>query len=205
MIIRHANSYTTLHNKTSSTIQPNPTSDTNCHILMIRHGICNENWIYCRLKIRNYKWLLQSHECTHCISHYNNNIKSTICYSLFNRLCLVAAANTGNSSRRNINCHCSLANCDSDCSSQSQNYVTTDGQSASVSWCQAARAAQNEIFVTVRQLRVCSWEGGCPLWREDGSVAYNCCWSSPAQSYLPRSKSVVHIIRIHKFTYRHST
>jgi hypothetical protein len=23
---------------------------------------------------------------------------------------------------------------------------------------------------------------GRPLWREDGSVVYNCCWSSPAQS-----------------------
>jgi hypothetical protein len=25
---------------------------------------------------------------------------------------------------------------------------------------------------------------GRPLWREDGSVVYNCCWSSPAQSFL---------------------
>jgi hypothetical protein len=32
--------------------------------------------------------------------------------------------------------------------SQSQSYVTTDGQSASMSWCQA------QIFVTVRHLRV---------------------------------------------------
>jgi hypothetical protein len=24
---------------------------------------------------------------------------------------------------------------------------------------------------------------GRPLWREDGSVLYNCCWSSPAQSF----------------------
>jgi hypothetical protein len=23
----------------------------------------------------------------------------------------------------------------------------------------------------------------CPLWREDGSVVYNCCWPSPAQSF----------------------
>jgi hypothetical protein len=23
---------------------------------------------------------------------------------------------------------------------------------------------------------------GCPLWREDGSVVYNCCWTSPAHS-----------------------
>jgi hypothetical protein len=24
---------------------------------------------------------------------------------------------------------------------------------------------------------------GCSLWREDGSVVYNCCWLSPAQSF----------------------
>jgi hypothetical protein len=37
---------------------------------------------------------------------------------------------------------------------------------------------------------------GRPLWREDGSVVCNCCWSSPAQSYLPRSKSEAHAIYI---------
>jgi hypothetical protein len=26
-------------------------------------------------------------------------------------------------------------------------------------------------------------DAGYPLWREDGSVVYNCCWSSPAQSF----------------------
>jgi hypothetical protein len=25
---------------------------------------------------------------------------------------------------------------------------------------------------------------GRPFWREDGSVVYNCCWASPAQSFL---------------------
>jgi hypothetical protein len=34
----------------------------------------------------------------------------------------------------------------------------------------------------VRELRVC-WCGRT-LWREDGSVVYKCCWSSPAQSFL---------------------
>jgi hypothetical protein len=24
---------------------------------------------------------------------------------------------------------------------------------------------------------------GCPLWREDASVVYNCCWPLPAQSF----------------------
>jgi hypothetical protein len=38
----------------------------------------------------------------------------------------------------------------------SQSHVTTDGQLASLSWCQATSGAQEEISVTVRQLRVCS-------------------------------------------------
>jgi hypothetical protein len=32
---------------------------------------------------------------------------------------------------------------------------------------------------------------GCPLWREDWSVVYNCCWSSPAQSFLGLSPAVL--------------
>jgi hypothetical protein len=39
--------------------------------------------------------------------------------------------------------------------------------------------AQDQI--TVRQLRVC-WRRA-PLWREERSVVYNCCWASPAQSF----------------------
>jgi hypothetical protein len=48
---------------------------------------------------------------------------------------------------------------------------------------------------------------GHPLWGEDESVVDNCCWSSPAQSYLPRSKSVVYVIYsyIYNFTWWHST
>jgi hypothetical protein len=36
----------------------------------------------------------------------------------------------------------------------SQSYVTTDDQSASLSWCQAPSGKHDRIFVTVRQLRV---------------------------------------------------
>jgi hypothetical protein len=36
---------------------------------------------------------------------------------------------------------------------QSHSYVTTDCQSASQSWCEATPGAQDETFVTVRQLR----------------------------------------------------
>jgi hypothetical protein len=41
--------------------------------------------------------------------------------------------------------------------------------------------AQDQVFITVRQLQVC-W-CGCPLWWEDRSVVYNCCWPLPAQSF----------------------
>jgi hypothetical protein len=40
----------------------------------------------------------------------------------------------------------------------SQSYITNDGQSASLSWCQPPSGVQDNVFVTVRQLRVC-WCG----------------------------------------------
>jgi hypothetical protein len=41
--------------------------------------------------------------------------------------------------------------------------------------------AYGQIFITIRQLRFVEvWP---PLWREDRSVVYNCCWPSPAQSF----------------------
>jgi hypothetical protein len=43
-------------------------------------------------------------------------------------------------------------------------------------------AAYYRNFITVRQLRMC-WCVTLSLWREDGSVVYNCCWPSPAQSF----------------------
>jgi hypothetical protein len=45
--------------------------------------------------------------------------------------------------------------------SQSQSYVTTDGGSASLFWCQAPSGAQDQVLVTVScQLQVCL--GGTP-------------------------------------------
>jgi hypothetical protein len=41
--------------------------------------------------------------------------------------------------------------------------------------------AYDQVFITVRQLRVC-WCGALSLSREDGSVVCSCCWSTPAQS-----------------------
>jgi hypothetical protein len=46
--------------------------------------------------------------------------------------------------------------------------------------------AHDQIFITVRQSRVCR-SGALSLWREDVSVAYNFCWFSPVQSFLGRS------------------
>jgi hypothetical protein len=36
--------------------------------------------------------------------------------------------------------------------------------------------AYDQTFITVGQLRVC-WCGALSLWRDNGSVVYNCCWS----------------------------
>jgi hypothetical protein len=62
-----------------------------------------------------------------------------------------------------------------------KSYVTTDDQSARPSWCQAASGAEDQIFISVRQLRVN--DKGFPLRRGDGSVFYNYCRPSPAQSF----------------------
>jgi hypothetical protein len=57
----------------------------------------------------------------------------------------------------------------------------TNGQSASLSWNKAPTGGYDQIFITVRQF----WfvDVGRSLWREDGSVVYNCRWTSPVQSF----------------------
>jgi hypothetical protein len=55
--------------------------------------------------------------------------------------------------------------------SQSQSYITTDGQSVCVSWCRAPSGARDQIFIYCLTLTVLSMRG-CPLWREGGSVLY---------------------------------
>jgi hypothetical protein len=47
---------------------------------------------------------------------------------------------------------------------QNQSYVTTDGQSACLSWSKAPIGGYNQIFITVKQLRV-SWCGTFSLTR----------------------------------------
>jgi hypothetical protein len=66
-----------------------------------------------------------------------------------------------------------FSNCDSD-----RSYVTTDGRSVSLFWCQAL----NSRFLLLSN-RCGFVDVGHPLWRGDGPVIYNCCWNSPAQSF----------------------
>jgi hypothetical protein len=63
-----------------------------------------------------------------------------------------------------------------------ESYVTTDGQSASLSWSKAPIwGLRPDLYY------VCDSYGfvdvGRSLWREDGSIVYYCCWPSPAQSF----------------------
>jgi hypothetical protein len=68
--------------------------------------------------------------------------------------------------------------------SESECYVTTDGQSASLSWNQALIWGLNTTLVLLSDS--CGFvDVGRSLWREDGSVICNCCWSLPAWDSRP--------------------
>jgi hypothetical protein len=69
--------------------------------------------------------------------------------------------------------------------SQSQSYVMIDSQSASLSWCQATIRTRDKFSLDSCGF-VILWR---PLWREDGSVIYCCCLTSPAQSLSGPSPS----------------
>jgi hypothetical protein len=59
--------------------------------------------------------------------------------------------------------------------SESESYVKTDGQSASLSWNKAPIWGLRSDFLLADS---CGFEFvGRSLWREDGSVVYNCCWA----------------------------
>jgi hypothetical protein len=82
--------------------------------------------------------------------------------------------------------------------SKSRSYVTTDGQSANLSWCQAPIWDPWTYFYygpTVGGFV----DVGCPLWREDGSVVYNCCRTSLAQSFFGLSPSRIMAIFFYWF------
>jgi hypothetical protein len=60
----------------------------------------------------------------------------------------------------------------------SLSYITTDGQSASLSWNKAPICGLRPDFYYCGFVDV-----GRSLWREDRSVVYNCCWPSPEHSF----------------------
>jgi hypothetical protein len=86
------------------------------------------------------------------------------------------------------------------CSSQltAQSYITTDGQSASLSWCQAFIWGPRPDFLLPSDS--CGFvDVGRPLWREGGSVVYNC-ETSPGQSFSrPSPAGPVNIFYCLKF------
>jgi hypothetical protein len=64
---------------------------------------------------------------------------------------------------------------------QNQSYITTEVQSASLYWCQAAIWGPRSYFTTSDS---CGFiDVGCSLWGEDVSIVYNNCWPSPTQSF----------------------
>jgi hypothetical protein len=69
--------------------------------------------------------------------------------------------------------------------SQSQNYITTDGQSASLFWCQAPVLNPRPIVLLLSLFldRYGFVNVGRPLLREAWSVVFSCCSTSPAQSF----------------------
>jgi hypothetical protein len=67
-------------------------------------------------------------------------------------------------------------------SSRVKSYITTDAQSASLSCNKAPIWDLRPDFYYCRTVADLLTMGSS-LWREDGSVVYNCCWSSPAQSF----------------------
>jgi hypothetical protein len=75
--------------------------------------------------------------------------------------------------------------------SQSQNYFRTGSSPPiSSSWRQAPWDSRPVILFPNWTLAVIVLMKH-PLWREDGSVVYNCCCSSPAQSFTGPSPSVL--------------
>jgi hypothetical protein len=66
--------------------------------------------------------------------------------------------------------------------SESESCVTTDGQSASLTWSKTPIWGLRPDFYYCQKVAGLLMWGA--LWREDGYVVYNYCWPSPAQSFL---------------------
>jgi hypothetical protein len=67
-----------------------------------------------------------------------------------------------------------------------KSYIMTDGQSASVSWCQEliSDPRPNFLLSFIIFLTVESVDVGRPFWREVGSIVLSCFWASPAETFL---------------------
>jgi hypothetical protein len=139
------------------------------------HGGCTANRIY--LTHCDYKQLRQSHWVTH--SRYRCNYNTHEVFLSLTSRCLVAASNGGRSPSS------SFPNCPRPqlpaSSYFSRLQLSTDStQVKFMLWptvsrpvCLGVETPDSSGFVDV----------GRPLWREDGSVVYNCCWPSTAHSY----------------------
>jgi hypothetical protein len=65
--------------------------------------------------------------------------------------------------------------------SQSQIYITTDGQSASLLGVKPHVGHKTRFLLLSDSC--CFVDLGYPLWRDYVSVVYNCCWPSPVKSF----------------------
>jgi hypothetical protein len=157
-----------------------PAAETYCHVMECDY---RRSWIGYRIywTLWYSAWLRFTVQyLTHTSVHVTSHCR-----------CLVAASNGGHSpysgfpkcprpqlpvsnsnSSQWLDLSSSLTN-----SRQSPSYFTTDGQSASLSWYRAPAWGPRPDYYCQT---VAVWR---PLWREDGSVVYDCCWPSPAQSY----------------------
>jgi hypothetical protein len=64
---------------------------------------------------------------------------------------------------------------------ESESYITTDGQWASPSWDKAPIWGLRAVLLVSNSCGFVDMR--CFLWREGEFVVYNCCWTSPAQSF----------------------
>jgi hypothetical protein len=64
---------------------------------------------------------------------------------------------------------------------------TTDGQSFSLSWCRAPIWSLGLDILLLLSDSCGFLDVGSPLWREDGSVVYNFCWSESRGTIFPVS------------------
>jgi hypothetical protein len=83
--------------------------------------------------------------------------------------------------------------------SQIQSYIITNGQSASLSWCQATSEVQDQIFVAIRPLRVCSCTApsdermGLSFTIADGPCQCSHIYCDQNQQYMSSIFTILHV------------